>query len=247
MVALIPKAEIEALNIDTVERAIVFAALALRAAIVGANNSNNKSREVTLNSRVNRDNTVTLSIGATLLFNAYQFYADGGDLISNILEFSTVENELSGQLDFETSPSDPPDPVIPDYPEDKILSFEQYLLYYSLILFASLDEKRNSYVNLSFLVGSKGDAQLKLSLAIPINLNTWLLGDNYINATQRIVNSYVFPILDNQVQGQPDSNWRGSLINEDLLTNEILLVNQAGIIEELTNNVLLNNSELLTN
>ncbi len=220
MVALIPKAEIEALNIDTVERAIIFAALALRAAIVGADNSNNKSREVTLNSRVNRDNTVTLSIGATLLFNAYQFYAEGGDLVSNILEFSTVENDLSGQLDFETSPSDLPDPVIPDYPEDKILSFEQYLLYYSLILFASLDEKRNSYVNLSFLVGSKGDAQLKLSLAIPINLNTWLLGDNYINATQRIVDSYQFPIIDNRV------NLKGILTNEDLLTNDILLVNQ---------------------
>ena len=247
MVALIPFAEIEALNIDTVERAIVFAALALRAAIVGADNSNNQSREVTINSRVNRDNTVTLSITAYLLFNAYNFYGSGGNLVDNIIEFSTVENDLSVKLDFVVEPSNPINPVIPDYPENTITTFEQYLLYYSLILFASLSEKRNNFVKLSFLGGIKGDAQLKLTLAIPIQLDSWLLGDNYVNSTQRLVDSYTVPIEESQTEEETDSNLRGILTNEDLLTNEILLINQVVTIQGLTNDVLLDNSVILTN
>ncbi len=63
MVALIPKAEIEALNIDTVERAIAFAALALRAAIVGRTEfDSDEDRDVLIDIVTNRDNTTSLSI-----------------------------------------------------------------------------------------------------------------------------------------------------------------------------------------
>ncbi len=216
MVALILKAEIEALNIDTVERAIVFAALALRAAIVGADNSNNQSRQITLNTKIARDNTVTLSIGATLPFNAYNFHVFGGDLFSNLIEVEAVTNDLSGQFNFEVKPSTPTIPIIPDYPEREIITFEQYLLYYSLTLFASLESKRNNYVKLSFLSGTKGHAQIKLSLEIPINLNKWLLGDNYINSTRRIVDNYSIPNLGNVIS---------ILTNAEILTNEIILIN----------------------
>lgn len=216
MVALIPKVEIEALNIDTVERAIVFAALALRAAIVGSDNSNNQSRQVTLNTRVARDSTVTLTISATLSFNAYNFHVLGGDLLGNLGEVEATTSDLSGEFNFEVKPSVPNTPSIPNYPEDEITSFEKYLLFYSLILFASLEETRNDYVKLSFLSGTKGDAQLKLTLAIPIQLSSWLLGDNYINSTLRIVEVYNVPRL-----GQIG----GILTNEDILTNEVILSN----------------------
>ncbi len=216
MVALIPKAEIEALNIDTVERAIVFAALALRAAIVGSDNSNNQSRQVTLNTRVARDSTVTLSISATLSFNAYNFHVLGGDLISNLIEIEAITTDLSGQFNFDVSSSVPNVPIIPNYPEDEITTFEQYLLFYSLTLFASLEEARNDYIKLSFLSGTKGDAQVKLSLAMPIQLTKWLLGDNYINSTLRIVEAYNAPRL-----GEVGS----ILTNAEILTNEILLTN----------------------
>ncbi len=216
MVALIPKAEIEALNIDTVERAIVFAGLALRAAIVGADNSNNQSREITLNTRVSRDNTVTLTISATLSFDSYNFHTLGGDLLGNLGEVEATTEDLSRAFNFEVKPSIPNTPSIPDYPEEEITTFEKYLLFYSLILFASVDEFRNDYVKLSFLSGTKGDAQLKLNLAIPIQLSSWLLGDNYINSTLRIVEAYNAPTL---------GKVKSILTNAEILTNEILLIN----------------------
>ena len=120
---------------------------------------------------------------------------------------------MSVKLDFVVEPSNPINPVIPDYPENTITTFEQYLLYYSLILFASLSEKRNNFVKLSFLGGIKGDAQLKLTLAIPIQLDSWLLGDNYVNSTQRLVDSYTVPTEDSQSQEETDSNLRFSGIN----------------------------------
>ncbi len=216
MVALIPKAKIEALNIDTVERAIVFAGLALRAAIVGADNSNNQSREITLNTRVSRDNTVTLTISATLSFDSYNFHTLGGDLLGNLGEVEATTEDLSRAFNFEVKPSIPNTPSIPDYPEEEITTFEKYLLFYSLILFASVDEFRNDYVKLSFLSGTKGDAQLKLNLAIPIQLSSWLLGDNYINSTLRIVEAYNAPTL---------GKVKSILTNAEILTNEILLIN----------------------
>lgn len=216
MVALIPKGEIEALNIDTVERAIVFAALALRAAIVGSDNSNNQSRQVTLNTRVARDNTVTLAISATLSFNAYNFHVLGGELISNLIEVEAVTPDLSGQFNFNVAPSVPNMPFIPDYPEAEITTFEQYLVFYFLTLFASLEEAKNDYIKLSFLSGTKGDAQLKLSLNIPIQFSKWLLGDNYINSTLRIVEQYSAPNIGNIVS---------FLTNNQILTNEVILTN----------------------
>lgn len=216
MVALIPKTEIESLNIDTVERAIIFAALALRAAIVGADNSNNQNRDVTLNTSVARDNTVSLSINVLLPFNAYNFHVFGGNVLGNLIELETITNNLSGQFNFVVSPSNPVTPIIPDYSEDEITTFEQYLLYYALILFASLEEKRTNYIKMSFVSATKGNAQLRLSLGIPIDLNKWLLGDNYINSTLRIVEAYNAPGL---------SGIASILNNNQILTNDTILTN----------------------
>ncbi len=247
MVALIPKSEIEALNIDTVERAIVFAALALRAAIVGADNSNNKSRDVGLNVSINRDNTSDLDIDALLSFDAYKFYTEGGNLIDNVIEFSAITPDLSNQLNYSVTSSIPSIPNIPDYDESSINTFEKYLLYYAFVLLASIEDKNNKIVTLSFLKSSPESAKIKLNVSIPIDLDNWLLGDNYLNSVIRVVTSYQAPVIIPAIEPQPTENVLGLLTNEDLLTNEILLVNQASLLSLLTNEQLLENNIILGN
>ena len=247
MVALIPKTEIEALNIDTVERAIVFAALALRAAIVGADNSNNKSRDVGLNVVINRDNSSDLDIDALLSFDAYKFYTEGGNLIDNVIEFSAITPDLSTQLNYTVNSSIPSLPIIPEYDDSIINTFEKYLLYYSFVLLASIEDKNNKIVTISFLKGSPEQAKLKLNVSIPIDLDKWLLGDNYLNSVIRVVTNYQAPVIIPVIEPQPTENVLGILTNQDLLTNEILLVNEVGTFSLLTNEQLLDNTIILSN
>ena len=86
------------------------------------------------------------------------------------------------------------------------------MFYYSSILWASLENKRNKIVNFRF----NPDGTIKLDLAIPIDINRWLLGDNYISSTLRVVDTYLIPEI---------SNILNILTNEQLLNNDLLLVN----------------------
>ncbi len=248
MVALLPKTIINNLRIDTVERAIVFAALALRAAIIGTDNSNSKSRDVTLNIRINRDNTANLDIDISLAFNGYDFYVQAGNLIDNIINFDTVSIDLESQFNFTVSPTLPSIPRIPDYDETKIDSFEKYFLYYIFVLLASIEDKNNKVIQISFLQGIPGNAKIKIDCAIPIDLNNWLLGDNYINSVLRVVDSYQAPTITPIINPEPSTgNTLGLLTNSDLLTNEQLLINQIVNSNLLTNEQLLTNNNILTN
>ena len=214
MVNLITKAEIEALNIDTVERAIAFSALALRAAIVGRTEFDaNEDRDVLIDIVANRDNTTSLAINALLPFDNYNFYTQGGSIIENIQSLSNAFLYLdNNQLDFTTEPSTESLPEIPDYNQTLVNTFERYLFYYSSILWASLENKRNKIVNFRF----NPDGIIKLELAIPIDLNKWLLGDNYINSVLRVVDSYQVP---------ETSNILSQLTNDQILNNDLLLTN----------------------
>ena len=219
MVALIPKAEIEALNIDTVERAIAFSALALRAAIVGRTEFDaNEDRDVLIDIVANRDNTTSLAINALLPFDNYNFYTQGGLIIENIQSLSNAFLYLdNNQLDFTTEPSTESLPEIPDYNQTLVNTFERYLFYYSSILWASLENKRNKIVNFRF----NPDGTIKLELAIPFDINKWLLGDNYINSVLRVVDSY--QLLDDTTE--ETSNILSILTNDQILNNDLLLVN----------------------
>ncbi len=215
MVALIPKAEIEALNIDTVERAIAFSALALRAAIVGRTEFDaNEDRDVLIDIVANRDNTTSLAINALLPFDNYNFYTQGGLIIENIQSLSNAFLYLdNNQLDFTTEPSTESLPEIPDYNQTLVNTFERYLFYYSSILWASLENKRNKIVNFRF----NPDGTIKLELAIPFDINKWILGDNYINSLLRIVDTYLMP--------ETSKNVLNVLTNDQLLNNDLLLTN----------------------
>ena len=104
-------------------------------------------------------------------------------------------------------------PEIPDYNQTIVNTFERYLFYYSSILWASLENKRNKIVNFKF----NPNGTIKLDLAIPFDINRWLLGDNYINSVSRVVDTYLIPETSNNILSV--------LTNEQLLNNDFLLTN----------------------
>ncbi|MDJ0575291.1 MAG: hypothetical protein QNJ65_09015 [Xenococcaceae cyanobacterium MO_234.B1] len=218
MVNLITKAAKQALNIDSVERAIVFGALALRAAIVGNTEFDvNEDRDVLIDIVTNRDNITSLSIDVLLPFDNYNFYTQGGSIIENIQTLPNALLNLPDEFDFTTKPSTEPLPEIPDYDRTIVNTFERYLFHYSSILWASLENKRNKIVSFRF----NPEGTIKLDLAIPFDINKWLLGDNYINSVLRVVDSY--QLLDDTTE--ETSNILSILTNDQILNNDLLLVN----------------------
>ena len=189
MVALISKSRIQEFNIDTVEKALVFGALGLRAALIGKNNSNTEDLAVSIN--VLRKNEVegNLNLEIYLPYNDFELNTNGGQLLDSILEYSSNTLNLETEMNLVSSPS-LSGLTIPDYDETVIVSFEKYLIYYSQILWASISDKRNNAVSITFL-GNQENSQVWLSINLPLDLNKWLLGGNYLDSLINVVSSYV--------------------------------------------------------
>ena len=197
MVALISKSRIEQFNIDSVEKALVFAVLGLRVALIGKNNTNTKDLAVSIN--VLRKNEVegNLNLEVYLPYNDFELNTNGGQLLDSILEYSSNTSDLETEMNLASSPS-LSGLIIPGYDETIILSFEKYLIYYSQILWASVPDKRNNAVSITFL-SNQEKSQVWLSINLPLDLNKWLLGGNYLDSLIPVVSSYV------QVPGQSES------------------------------------------
>ena len=191
MVALLPKAQIESLNIDTVEKAIVFGALALRAALVGSDNAHAEDRTVVIGVRATGETSAILSLDLSLPYNSYEFNTNGGLLLDSIQELTANSLTLDTDLDLNSEPS-PSGLTIPDYPETIINTWEKYLLYYCNILWASIANKRDSTISFT-LLGNQEEPQILIRVVLPLDLDSWLLGNNYLNSISTVVNDYQIP------------------------------------------------------
>ena len=191
MVALLPKTQIESFNIDTVEKAIVFGSLALRAALVGNDNANAEDRTVVIGVRATGETTSILSLDLTLPYDSYEFNISGGLLLDSIQELTSNAATLDSDLELDSEPSQS-GLTIPDYPESIINTWEKYLLYYCQILWASVANKRDSTISFT-LLGNQDEPQIFIRVVLPLDLNSWLLGNNYLNSISTVVDSYQIP------------------------------------------------------
>ncbi len=82
--------------------------------------------------------------------------------------------------------------TIPDYPETIIHTWEKYLLYYCNILWASIANKRDSTISFT-LLGNQEEPQILIRVVLPLDLDAWLLGKNYLNSISTVVNDYKIP------------------------------------------------------
>ena len=226
MVSLLSKSDIQALNIDTVERAIVFASTVLRASLVGTDNKNNKATDIRISQNISKDGNFIL-LESSIPYDSFSFNKFGGNLLRFINELSNATVAIDS-IDYRLSISSPSTPVIPDYDDSYIDSFERYLVYYAFILQATLGN-RNEYVDIKTLDENNNGAILKLKFKFPFDYSKWLLGSNYVGTVERIVtDNYnntrndLFVIVSSQTD---TNNYSNILDNSRLLDNNILLNN----------------------
>jgi len=198
MVALISKAEIEGKNIDTVEKAIAFGALALRSALIGADNSQANDRKVSIRISPSRESPSYLSIDIYLPYDAYSFNTTGGLALQSLGELTSNSLSLENDLIL-TSQETTSSLVMPDYDEVEINTFEKYIFYYARILWASLAEKRNNIVKIN-PQGNQDNSEFFIDLSLPINLDIWLFGKNYLDALESAVDAYLVPGLEGNIE-----------------------------------------------
>lgn len=235
MVALIPKSQIQGFNVDTVEKALVFGALALRAALVGSDNSNAEDLAVSINVSAIDRVLGNLNLEIYLPYTAYGLNTNGGQLLGSILEYDSHASNLENDLNLGSLPS-LSGLTIPDYDDSVITSFEKYLVYYAQILWASVANKRDNAISLTFL-GNQDNSQVLISLNLPLDLNQWLLGGNYLNAISTVVTAYVDPNSPDNGGGSQEQIVNYSVFYEDMSVNtlfELHTVTNIGVLEQIT-------------
>ncbi|ELS04804.1 hypothetical protein Xen7305DRAFT_00045400 [Xenococcus sp. PCC 7305] len=195
MVALFSKTEIDSLNIDTVEKALVFGALVLRAALVGPDDGNADNTNVSLNVSTSTDGTGSLDLEIYLPFSSYGVNTSGGVLLDNIQEYSSNAPNLAIELSLASAPSTS-GLVMPNYPESEVATFEKYLMFYAQILWASVEDKNSSPISFS-IFGGQDQPQIWIRVSLPLNLDQWLFGANYLDAISTVVTEYVVPDVPN--------------------------------------------------
>ena len=191
MVALLTKTEIQSLYIDTVEKALVFGALVLRAALVGSDDANADNLNAALNLSAVSDTEGNLNLEIYIPYSAYILNSKGGKLLDAVGEYQSNSPNLLLDLSLESLPTSS-GLVIPDYPESEINTVEKYLVYYAQILWASVANKRSDVIALTFL-GNQDEPQLLISVNLPLNLDNWLNGFGYLNSISTVVESYASP------------------------------------------------------
>ncbi|MDJ0575073.1 MAG: hypothetical protein QNJ65_07890 [Xenococcaceae cyanobacterium MO_234.B1] len=226
MVSLLSKSDIQALNIDTVERAIVFSSTVLRASLVGTDNKNNKATDIRISQNISKDGNFIL-LESNIPYDSFSFNKFGGNLLRFINELSNATVAIDS-IDYRLSISSPSTPVIPDYDDSYIDSFERYLVYYAFILQATLGV-RNEYVDIKTLDENSDGARLKLKFKFPFDYSKWLLGNNYVGTVERIVTDNYHDTRNDLFilnSSQTDTNNYSNIIdNSSLLDNNILLTN----------------------
>ena len=244
MVLLIPKTAIEALNIDTVERAIVFSALCLE---IGEQNSlNSPTTSIEISPIISRTDSY-LAISFSCPLNSDNYSKSGGGLFLNNLVTQEIEENstIANFIDFKDITASSSDLIFPDYP-NSFTNFEQYLVWYFFIYWASLETKFSRNISFDLSTEQNEDRGIKtyslsLDLQLAIDLDTWLLGGNYIQSVKHSLNRYQVPNIEQY------SNKSNILTNETLLNNNQLLDNSLSAFNTFSNEQILTNEQLLIN
>ena len=98
---------------------------------------------------------------------------------------------------------------MPTYDEGIIDTVEEYLLYYSNILWASLEDKNSSVISYQFLENQE-EAQILIEIELPLDLNSWLFGGNYLNSLLVVTDNYQSPPAAGEESSDQDntsSDW----------------------------------------
>jgi hypothetical protein len=219
MVDLISQAKLNRLNVDSIERAIVLSALALRTAIIGLDDEDNAYDKVEITTIERGKNVLLLNLDITLPLDSFLLTDNGGSILYSIKELDVPITSLENTLNLNTNPSSLQVPVLPILP-DFVDTFEKYLYYYASILYASVEETRNQIIRISLQDNNDDGLEVQLKITLPLDAKKWSLGHNLVESVNRVTNSYIdasdFVIL---------STTLSTLSNSTFLANNHILVN----------------------
>lgn len=220
MVNLIPQSEIDAMNIDTVERAIVFGTLALQIAISQVPDNLELRQKVKLTIKSKGKSDVYIGVDVTLPLNLYSFGKYGGDLLNSIDFFNVGSVSLTSK-DFGLNSIAPSQSSPPTMPVVRGLGhFERYLYYYASVLWVSLSSNRNEVISIAPKLDGIDNSELRIKADLPIDPQATGQNFNLINSISAVTTNYVYPSTTNSpaVVTTP-------LNNNVILTNNTLLTN----------------------
>lgn len=165
MTTLISRADRDLLNVDTIERAIAYAAFSLRL----TNQNNFQSSDPFYDAvRIVVDKTSivtsTLNIEAKLYYDQTNYLLTGGDLLESIVPFSTLN---AAPLSLDLAPSTNVFYILPDEPSI-VNTLEKYLLWTSHLFVSGLIQERLSTSAISVAPNREGNNYIvKITVSLP--------------------------------------------------------------------------------
>lgn len=190
MSSIISNSSLDNLNIDTVERAILFCTLCLQGVVGQAEENLNLRQKVRLAILGEGKSEVVISIDVKLRLQLYLFGSSGGTMLEAVTPFSFKGiSAIDSLFDFDTfTPSVPIEPIRPNHPNLNFI--EEVLYYYSALLYGAITEDRNKYITISPNISSFEEAELNLRVKLPLNATKLGSGFPLIECVRRIVATY---------------------------------------------------------
>jgi hypothetical protein len=218
MVKLVSQSKLESLHIDTIERAIVFSSLALKAAIVGVDGTNFTDKRIQVNVLQKGKNELVLKLFASLPLDTYLNNSYGGNFAFAIKLFDVPELDIESLINPMIPHSNPISPMIPAYP-NFVKNLETYLCYYALMLSASLSDNRNEVIKIVLQEENFKGSAVKFDITLPLDAKKWVLGNNLISCVKRVVELYQANISEFNIFPA-----YASILNENVTLNNNLLL-----------------------
>lgn len=208
MTTLPPIADRNALNIDTHERALTFAAFLLRKANTTLTDTKYKNAvRVTTSEAQNTDLSITAKviIEAKLPYNSQSALGYGGNFIENILTFSPLNpNPLL------TEPLTSNGTNLGDDP-DFVINLEKYFAFQALqwqrAIINDNTLKIFDYCKVQFFEEDPTEPSVKVTLSIPYNYSSYVINRNLLQS----INNIATPI---------NSNTYSPFINDSTFIND---------------------------
>jgi hypothetical protein len=188
MTSFIAKSILEELNIDTIERKIVFALLLLRNAATQSEKTGKYYNAIRLSVGIRATgDTYQANLNATAKIPYHSLLAltSGMNLIKNLktISDSTIMPSFSAIAPTMRAPQLPEEPSF-------INTLEKHLLWSSQILAASILPVIDR-VKISFLEEDPSEPSVLIDYLLPIDWSKYLLTNNIIEATKLLAARYI--------------------------------------------------------
>lgn len=218
MVNIISQADIDSFNIDTVERSIVFGAMALQTAISQVPDNQILRSKVRLRLVAKGKSDLKLQIDVRLPFEPRFANKYGGKFFHGVSFFDVGSVRLS-VADF-NSISVQPTPNAPTLPRQRGFGhFERYFYYYCETLFLSLTNNRNEYISIVPTNNYEGP-ELKIKVLFPVDTS----GVNDFNLIEVVPPIVTNPVTPNNTPTSNNIIISGPLTNSQILTNNTIII-----------------------